>query len=261
MKKGLFFVILVFGMLFSCNLFAGQHKLFLPIIMKPWIADCCIAGPVEMVGDYGLTGSFKISLDYSTLPAGGNKFAKGNSYPAGPWKEYSVNDHGELVFDWTMGEYFEFSYGVRINGVEHWIEPACSRFKYPVDAPLDQQHFRMMLGTKRFCKKNINDKLIVGVEKMETGKYRVYLNYLDLPITNYQKLFVRGQEYPDGPWKEYVVVDQFPCFHFILDWPHNGGPMHLSFGVVKADGAEQWADPSVSGYLCGDHLCVDPENY
>jgi hypothetical protein len=261
MKKSLFFVILVFGLLLAGYSSAGQHKVYLPIINNPWIQDCCIAGPVEMIGDFGLTGSFKIRLDYSIFPAGGNKFAKGQAFPNGPWKEYSVNDQGELIFDWTQGEYFEFSYGVRIGGVEHWIEPACSRFRYPLDAQLDQQHFRMILGAKRTCHKNINDKLVIGVETVQPGKYKIFLNYLDLPIANYQKLFVKGQEFPNGPWVEYAVADQFPCFSFVLNWPHDGGPFHFSYGLIKSDGTEQWIDPTQSKYLCGDHLCLDPEKF
>jgi hypothetical protein len=226
-----------------------------------WTTDCRIMAPVEIVADYGSTGSFKIRLNYSTLPSNSTKFVKGQSYPNGPWIEYTPNAQGEITLQWNYGEYFEFSYGVRVSSTEYWISPACSRYVYPVSAPADQQHFRVQLGTTRTCSKNISDTLIKGVEKLTNGKYRIYLNFMVLPLVNYQKLFVQGQSAPNSAWIEYPVTYSNPCFSFDVSWPTGGGPIHFSFGVVKSNGVQQWIDPTTSSFLCTDHLCIDPTKY
>jgi hypothetical protein len=216
-----------------------------------------------------LTGEFEIVVNFSSLPER-VRFFRGQEFPNGPWVEYPIeavpenNLYGKITAEWPKGQSFEFSYGVILLGnVEDWVNPSNSNFFF-------DGHFLVFLGgddngdnnseeEPQICANDqFGDLLVSGVVDLENGVYRLYLNFADnLPTQNYQKLFVMGQEFPDGPWVEYPVTDDHPCYYADIAWPEDDEAFHFSFGVVKEDGSEQWVDSSPSSFLCGDHLCIN----
>ncbi len=223
---------------------------------KLQVVNDCLIRSITQLGDYGFVGDFKIVLDYSTLPAG-TMFLKGQRGPNDAWIDYAVDSSGTVHVQWPNGKLFEFSYGTTSGGVETWIDPSCSVYKFPPAATGGNLHLGITLGTEHVCPGgNTGDPIITRIDNLGGDLHRVYLNFSNLPIQNYKALGVFGSSAPNRAWVEYIVVDAFPCFYFDL---HYTGLFEFSFYVVEQNGSTtQWVDPTLSTkFLYKDHLAIN----
>ncbi|MFZ2299508.1 MAG: hypothetical protein WAW00_00020, partial [Candidatus Moraniibacteriota bacterium] len=207
--------------------------------------DCHIAS-VQKVADHGYSGLFRMRFGHSMLAVQEQYFVHGQQFPDGPWIKYPYGGSGTAFdLEWPNGQPFEFTYGGTSGGKDNYIDPGCSAYRHPANAPPDVQHLKLVLGTKKVCgANNTGDPLITGIYNLGGNLRRIYVDFAQLPIRNYRKIVVNGQSAPDSAWVDYPVTDQFPCFYTDVNWSSGGTKFEFSFYVVKEDGTTQWADPS-----------------
>jgi hypothetical protein len=226
--------------------------------------DCAVLEVVQN-GDYGYLGEFSIKLDLTDLAIGDGTVV-GQAAPGVYWKNYPMVDtilgqYGYLELVWPNGKYFEFSYRTTPSS---WMDSKCSQFAYlPPGGTASDWHFRLKLGEGEDCpRRNINDTLIVGVERVTPGRFKIYLDFTYLPLMDYQEIFVWGELYPNGPWsKEIMAYDDYPCYYIDIDWPADGGNFDFTFCALKYDGVEECINPATSSFNQNGHLAINPNNY
>ena len=212
-------------------------------ITKSIVYDCAII-ECEKIEDHGITGTHLLVLNFNNLPPG-RYFLKGQQYPNGPWIEYPfienlTEDYGPYIgncqavaIEWPNGELFEFTFGIELTegGDEVFIDPSCSAYRYPMDAPVGEQHLAVRLGEKKVCEyDSTGDSLVKHIEPLENNQYRVYLDFSSMNLVGCQNFFVSGQSAPDSTWIDYQVNQEFPCFSFTITW--SGGPFEFSYGII-----------------------------
>ncbi|MCX6763288.1 MAG: hypothetical protein NTZ97_00930 [Candidatus Moranbacteria bacterium] len=259
---------------FGIDLIANGQFDYRSTIYQYVVANCrrdCSIAKLEKFEDFGLTGNFGMTVRLESLPKGA-LFLSGQTMtyipaaPNGPWDDASVyilqelnSELGYIKFQWWNGIPFEFSYGAG----KTWFNPACSSFKYPVNAEKGKQHLMVIPGTKKTCPMaEINDCYVKSIRYLGNDKFRVYINFDKLPIRDYQKLFAKGMDITKKlDWSFFAVTDSFPCYYFEFTWPKGTGIFGFSFGVTKHDGIEEWIDPKLSTFYNTDYLAFDPDSY
>lgn len=226
------------------------------------VIDDCAISSVVMLEDHGFTGRYRITLKYE---GSGDKLAQGNIGPGYGWTDYEVVDdgnRGSFEVIWPHGEPIDFAFGTT-NG--SWGNPTCSYAGYPQDAPPDQMHFRLYLGQRRTCpEKTIDDPVVIGVEKLNSTRYRIYFDLYSLPLGDGVKRFLYAYRYkPGGNWRRGYARDDFPCIYADVTWAYPEELFEFSVGLEFYDMMQAWViDTSISAFGCSDnprHLCLDLE--
>jgi len=240
-------------------------------------------------------GKYEINLNLTSIPNSGERFLIGESLPEREWMQYLVQDlsysyhlifeiafldeagyfptsqaekqrlwtvfnstmkrMGRVILDWPKGEDFEFSFGIQNEG---WVSPLLSQYLYPRDVSIDEQHFRVVLGSKERCLDVTGDKLILNIEDEGNGWYKVYINAFCFPwdrLIKFRNFLVTGQNMPGDKWVEYEVVENYPCYYFRVFWPHTE-TFEFTFGIELENGGEIYIDPNTSTYKYEDHLGI-----
>jgi hypothetical protein len=207
--------------------------------------------------------SWQIKLNLADLPVG-EMFFKGQESPDGAWVSYPasiVAGVGVVNMQWPVGEFIEFSYGTKVDGVEHWADPDCSSYLF-------NGHFRVQLGKKRapvalpsIAVLLLNKKtppppppivhtcaVISVVESGVSGDLADYAITLSLQqFTNAPSAavpFVSRQSAPNSAWTGFSAVARQgdTAILIVTSWPRSSA-MEFAYKLV-ADSTDYWQDIS-----------------
>lgn len=253
------------------------------------LAEDCLVKSISALG----TGNWEIIVSLEGLPEG-EVFMFGQIYLDGPWQDdnttdkFSIQDNGDntatiSLADWPAGEYFSFSYGQGIWSptIKGWMDPSCSDYEHegyfriklgikPLAPPVDLKMAGAMVAVRSLlltsCQipviADTGDSMILGVEDLGEGKYRLYLNFDGL--IGFQKFFV-GEKAPNDAWEKKAVQRVRKCQVVDIEWNCPGQKVHFSW-YAQAGGKQNWADAEGGGSkyaTCLDgsghkQFCFDP---
>jgi|GEM_PF-3024897 len=226
----------------------------------------CIVLGVETLSLNGPVGNFRVRVSLQNYsPTGAPKDAipmvDRQSSPYSSWTGFHPitredNTAWFEVDDWPLGQPIEFSLKMVAGSVSYWPNLEYWKTRCPPEYFVNG-HLGIKLGVAPVCGQvNTGDKLVRHIEKLAEGKYRIYLNFSDMPIKNYQALVINGQSAPNAAWIDRPVADEYPCYYSDIDWPY-AEVFEFTYCVDTESGQRQCVDPTGSIFECGGHLCVD----